>query len=1273
MGRRDFNPAGKRPRVGVPGDAAPPVLSPSMALPTAHLVLECTRAVLRATDEAELAHSVQTLLTRSGEYAQASVVFSAPPAQAPDAPAPATDRVTLPLLVAGHVIGLFELRTSARRVPDSAELEHLHALAADISFAIGRLQHDAKRRSVAGSERRLRETFEHAGVGITRIDMKGHFIEVNHKFCEMLGYSRDELIGRATIDVTVPGDYGPGVAFRAQAQLGRATVSIAEKRYVRKDGSHLWARRTMSPAFDESGQVHDVISIVEDINDRKSAQEGLASEHTLLRTIIDALPHYIYVKGKDGRMTLANQSWLEARGLAIEQVRGKTVHDIFAPDLARHMEAQEQPILDSGVSLIDVEQHVVFTTLDGTPHDRWSLTTKVPLRSSDGAIIGVVGISRDITESKRIERELREYVERFELAARATSDVIWDWDLNAGTLWWGEGIEKLFHYNREQIEPTIESWTSRIDPVEAHAVEAGIQGAIAGNASFWSADYRFRRGDGTYADVFDRAFIMRDEHGKAVRMLGAMMDMSQRKRAERERAMEHAVSHVLSESRSIEETMPRVIGTICVAMGWTYGARWIWDPAVAKVRRAEWWSDRELVLEPEDRQYWGELGPPQSGGLLRRAWHDERPTWLADIDTEPSFRRRPSAKKLGFRSGYAFPILVHNERVGVMEFFGRDVREPDEAMLQVTAAIANQIGQFIRRKQAEDSLQESEQQLRAMFENADVGIAVTSLDLRYLRVNDKYCNIMGYTREELLGMRVSDVNLSENVAPLVEYRENVLSGTAPEQAREKQLVRKDGALIWVSMATSLVRAADGSPRYFIAVIQDISENKRAAAALKESEEQFRRLAHYDSLTRLPNRSLFYDRLAHGIAQARRNGWTLAVLFIDVDRFKHVNDTFGHTAGDQLLKQVSERLSGCIRSDDTVGRLSGDEFAIVLSRLTAPEDAATVAQKIVDELNLPFQLEGAELYVTASIGITVYPNDSEDQDALIRNADVAMYRAKERGRNNYQFYTAELTRRTREMLNMESELRRALERDEFVMHYQPKVSLATGQITGVEALLRWRHPERGLVPPGDFIPLLEETGLIVQAGEWVLKAVCEQIKTWERAGIEPLPVAVNLSARQFLAPDLAGSIRRVLEAHEVKPELLEVEITESAIMTNADEAIRTLETLEALGVKTSVDDFGTGYSSLSYLKRFPLHALKIDRSFVRDITSDPDDATITQAVISMAHSLKLKVVAEGVETAAQLEFLERYGCDEVQGYLYSKPIPGEECGIMIADDARLKKT
>jgi EAL domain-containing protein (putative c-di-GMP-specific phosphodiesterase class I) len=360
----------------------------------------------------------------------------------------------------------------------------------------------------------------------------------------------------------------------------------------------------------------------------------------------------------------------------------------------------------------------------------------------------------------------------------------------------------------------------------------------------------------------------------------------------------------------------------------------------------------------------------------------------------------------------------------------------------------------------------------------------------------------------------------------------------------------------------------------------------------------------------------------------------------------------------------------VRADDTVGRLSGDEFAVVLSRLTGSEDATTVAEKIVHVLNTPFQLEGVELFVTASIGITVFPSDSTEQDTLIRNADVAMYRAKDRGRNNYQFYTPEMNTRTREMLSMEGELRRALERDEFVLHFQPKVSVGTGHITGVEALLRWRHPERGLVAPGDFIPLLEETGLIVQAGEWVVRSVCAQLKEWVRDGVGPVTVAINLSARQFLAPDLAQNIRRILEANEIRAELLEVEITESSVMINAEEAIRTLEYLQSLGIRTAIDDFGTGYSSLGYLKRFPLRALKIDRSFVRDITTDPNDATITQAVISMAHSLGLKVIAEGVETEAQLAFLARYGCDEVQGFLFSRPVTGEQCGKLMADHSHI---
>jgi diguanylate cyclase (GGDEF)-like protein len=503
-----------------------------------------------------------------------------------------------------------------------------------------------------------------------------------------------------------------------------------------------------------------------------------------------------------------------------------------------------------------------------------------------------------------------------------------------------------------------------------------------------------------------------------------------------------------------------------------------------------------------------------------------------------------------------------------------------------------------------------------------------------------------------------------------DFRGRMISEGLPSQTIEKQLVRKDGSFVWVSLATSLVRASDGSPRYFIAVIQDVSESRRAAEALRESEEQFRRLAQYDMLTALPNRGLLHDRLGHAIAQTRRDRSMLAVLFVDIDRFKHVNDTFGHAAGDQLLKQISQRLSTCVRGNDTVGRLSGDEFAIVLGGLASPQDAATVARKIVEELDRPFQLEGAELFVTASVGITICPGDGTDADVLIRNADVAMYQAKERGRNSYQFFMPEMNRRTRETLSMQGALRHALERDELVLHYQPKVGLVSRQVTGLEALLRWRHPERGLIGPAEFMALLEESGLIVQVGHWVLRAVCRQLNEWQRAGVRLVPIAMNLSARQFLSPDLATQIRSALVESGVEPDLLEVEITESSIMQDTAEATRTLEYLDALGVKSAIDDFGTGYSSLGYLKRFPLRALKIDRSFVRDITTDPDDATITQAVISMAHSLELNVIAEGVETLEQLAFLMRYGCDEVQGYLFSPPAPAAECAAFIADPARM---
>ncbi len=424
------------------------------------------------------------------------------------------------------------------------------------------------------------------------------------------------------------------------------------------------------------------------------------------------------------------------------------------------------------------------------------------------------------------------------------------------------------------------------------------------------------------------------------------------------------------------------------------------------------------------------------------------------------------------------------------------------------------------------------------------------------------------------------------------------------------------------------------------------------------------LAQYDPLTSLPNRRRLVSCLGDAIEQAGRDRHACAVLLIDLDRFKNVNDTLGHGAGDLLLVQAGRRIVDCVRAGDVVARLGGDEFAIVLPEVALPADAAAVADKLVEAMGRPFRLQGQQIFVTASVGIATWPEDGADADTLIKSADTAMYSAKENGRNNYQFYLADMNESAIRRLKTEAELHGALERGEFELHYQPKVNLAANRLCGFEALLRWNHPGRGQVSPAEFISILEDTGLIIPVGEWAIRQACRQLQLWQVAGLEPVPVAINLSARQFLQSDLAAAIGRIVAESGVDPRLLEFEITESMLMTDPESAVATLAGIKAQGMRLSVDDFGTGYSSLAYLKRFPLDALKIDRTFVRDLPGDSDDAAITQAVISLAHHLSLKVVAEGVENEAQIRALARYECDEIQGYFVSKPLPAAQCARLL---------
>jgi diguanylate cyclase (GGDEF)-like protein/PAS domain S-box-containing protein len=475
-----------------------------------------------------------------------------------------------------------------------------------------------------------------------------------------------------------------------------------------------------------------------------------------------------------------------------------------------------------------------------------------------------------------------------------------------------------------------------------------------------------------------------------------------------------------------------------------------------------------------------------------------------------------------------------------------------------------------------------------------------------------------------------------------------------------------------SFGALVVQSYDESIRFSEAdrdLLTFVAQHMATAIDRRRAEEQIKALAYHDALTGLPNRRLFGDRLAMAVAQAHRSRQRLAVLFLDLDRFKVINDSLGHGLGDRLLQEVAGRLQQALREGDTVARQGGDEFTLLLPAVHLALDVAKVAEKLLETLREPFRLEERELFVTASAGIALYPDDGADPETLIRNADTAMYRAKDQGRDTYQLYTAAMNATALERLALESSLRRALSQGELELHYQPLLELATGRVHGVEALLRWRHPERGLILPAEFVPLAELTGLILPIGPWVLRTACAQVRRWQESGSHGLGLAVNISTRQFQQADLVAEVRRALQDSGLPPHSLDLEVTESHAMQDAESATETLRALKALGVRLSIDDFGVGHSSLGYLKRLPIDTLKIDRSFVRDIDSDPDDAAIVTAVLALARTLKLQVVAEGVENEEQLAFLRGLGCDRMQGNLFSPALPAEECASLLARHRR----
>jgi len=624
--------------------------------------------------------------------------------------------------------------------------------------------------------------------------------------------------------------------------------------------------------------------------------------------------------------------------------------------------------------------------------------------------------------------------------------------------------------------------------------------------------------------------------------------------------------------------------------------------------------------------------------------------------------------KKGCKACYLHPILENNKAIAV---FYMETEHGLAELLKATSELESVwtfssllIRQVIdmwhheeqaeRFRLAEQALWASETYLNAILRFSPALISVKDLDGNVVLASEHFKQMANIDENGFVGKNVFDV-YPKDVAQAIFDIDTAAKTKQQTYEVELDLMHKDGSMHTYLMVKFPLRSKENRVFGVCTIGTDISERKLAENALREQQSRLNYMAFHDSLTGLPNRSLFYDRIYHGLARARRSNSKVALMLLDIDRFKNINDSLGHDAGDLMLKAISTRLSEGVRDMDTVARLGGDEFVIVLEGVHDIEDVMFVANKLLVTLARPIEISGHEISSTVSIGVSIFPEDGLDTDELLKHADIAMYKAKEAGKNNCQFYTKGMNATAVNYLLLENDLRRALDLQQFTLYYQPQIDLKTGNLMGVEALVRWQHPERGLVSPAHFIPLAEETGLIVPIGEWVLREACRQQKLWLDAGRKVGRIAVNLSPRQFRQKNFPGKVEAILRDTQLAAEYLELEITESCAMEHAGETINQLNQLNQMGMYLAIDDFGTGYSSLAYLQRFPIQKLKIDRSFVNDIHDDLHDAAITKTIIGLAHSMQLRVVAEGVETEHQAEWLRQRGCDQAQGFLYAKPM------------------
>ncbi len=926
-------------------------------------------------------------------------------------------------------------------------------------------------------------------------------------------------------------------------------------------------------------------------------------------------------------------------------------------------------------------------------------------------------------ERKQTEETLRKSRASLAEAQRIARVGNWGWETVTNDLYWSDEVYRIFGLVPQEFEVTYEAFLKSVHPEDREHVKKAVNEALYEN-KYYDIDFRIVRPDGEVRVVHGQAEVTRYESGKPIRMVGTVQDVTEHRRAEEvlresEKKYRDLVANALvgvyrsnlkGETLYVNDALLRIFEydsveeIMAVGVSALYRDKKRRDVLIEKLKKVSKVSNFEVeVVTKTGKSKTVLLNATLDGDVLSGMIMDitERHRTDAQLRLQgvaleaaadgivitdqggniqwvnPAYTRMTGYRldevvgenlrvlKSGKQDQSFYKQLWDTILTG-KSWYGELINKrkdgslyPEEQSITPVLDKNGEIAHFIAIKRDITKHRQIENVTarlgRILDQSANEIYVFDATTLRFSQVSQGARENLGYSMEELESLTPVDLKPEFTQKMFAKLIEPLRNGEKEYIAFETVHRRKNGSLYPVEARLQLSHRE--TPQVFVSIIQDITERM-------QTQERLHHLAHHDVLTDLPNRMLFMDRLEHALSRARRAGCLVAVLFLDMDRFKIINDTLGHDVGDRLLQAFGLRLCACVRDGDTVARHGGDEFVIVLEDVATVDDVPAMARKILNTLAQPFQIDDRELFMTSSIGISLHPSDGQDAPTLLKNADTAMYRAKGTGRNTYQFYSADMSAKAFERLTLETSLRHALKREEFLLYYQPQVDMGTGRIVGVEALLRLQHPDLGLVLPGDFIPLLEDTGLIVPVGEWVLRSACVQAKTWQHAGLPPVRLTVNLSARQFAEPNLTDAVARVLKEVDLDPALLELEITESVIMQNAQATIDTLAALGNMGLRFAIDDFGTGYSSLSYLKRFSINTLKIDRSFVRDITTDTDDTAIITTIAAMAHNLKLNVVAEGVETEEQLAFLRASGCDGFQGYLFSRPVPTKELARLL---------